>query len=98
MNNDNDNLLQIMTVNCQGLGDLNKRGDVFSVFKKKNYQVYLLQDTHFMKSDENLIQTQLDQQNYLLLSFRPNSSDVAILFNKKSEFNVHKHINDINGT
>ena len=96
MNNDNDNLLQIMTVNCQGLGDLNKRGDVFSVFKKKNYQVYFLQDTHFIKSDENLIQTQWGQQIYFS-SFRPNSRGVAILFNNKCEFSVNNHISDING-
>ena len=57
--NDKDNLLQIIKVNCQNLGNIIKRsrGDFFSVFKKKNYQVFFLQNTHFTKRDESLIQT-----------------------------------------
>ena len=52
------NQLKILTVNCQGLGDTNKRRDVLKNLKNKNYNIYFIQDTHFTDKDENMIKTQ----------------------------------------
>lgn len=41
--------LKVLTVNCQGLGDPNKRRDVFKILKTKNYNIY------FIQGYENLI-------------------------------------------
>ena len=70
----------------------------FPVFKKKNYQVFSFRTPTLQKVMRawSLIQTQWGQQIYLS-SLRPNSSDVAILFNNKCQFNVHNKISDING-
>lgn len=37
--------LKILTANCQGLGDPNKRKDVFKILKTKKYNIYFIQDT-----------------------------------------------------
>lgn len=55
---DKENQLKILNVNCQGLGETNKRKDVLNHLKAKNYNVYFIQDTHFVNTNENLIQTQ----------------------------------------
>ena len=39
--------LNILTVNCQGIGLLPKRRDVLNYLKGKGCQIYCLQDTHF---------------------------------------------------
>ena len=45
----------MLTVNCHGLGDSKKRQNVFMYLKAKNYNIYFLQDIHFTKQDENII-------------------------------------------
>ena len=42
-----DNILQIVSYNCQGLNSVEKRRDVFNYLKSKNGNIYCLQDTHF---------------------------------------------------
>ena len=44
-----------LTVNCQGLGNIEKRKDVFHFLKSKNYNIYCLQDTHFTSEIESSI-------------------------------------------
>lgn len=53
-----ENKLKVLTVNCQGLNDFNKRKDVFRNLRMKNYNIYFLQDTHFNEKEEILIQSQ----------------------------------------
>lgn len=45
---------KVFTFNCQGLWDVNKRKAFFNILKSKNCNIYLLQDTHFTKKDENI--------------------------------------------
>ena len=47
--------INILSVNCQGLGNKNKCLDIFSYLKQKNYNIYCLQDTHFTAENENNI-------------------------------------------
>ena len=50
-----ENLLKIITLNCQGLNDFNERKDVLSNLRMKSYDIYVLQDTHFNESEEKFI-------------------------------------------
>ena len=45
-------------MNCQGLGGLSKRKDVFNYLKQKKYSIYCLQDTHFTHKEEKYIRAQ----------------------------------------
>lgn len=88
--------LKVLTVNCQGLGDPNKRRDVFKILKTKNYNIYFIQDTHFIQEDENLIQTQWGYKAFFS-SYKSNSRGVAILFNNNCEITIHEQYRDDNG-
>ena len=47
--------LKILSVNCQGLGSMEKRLDLFNYLKQKQCQIYCLQDTHTTKTSENFL-------------------------------------------
>ena len=47
--------VRILSVNCQGLGNIVKRTDVFNYLKKKQCNIYCLQDTHFTCENEKSI-------------------------------------------
>ena len=91
-----NNQLKILTVNCQGLGDKNKRRDVLNYLKGKKYNVYFLQDTHFMEKDENMIRTQWGYKAFFS-SFKSNSRGVAILFNNNCEVKIYNEFKDNEG-
>lgn len=88
--------LKVNTINCQGLGDISKRRDIFNYLKKKNFNVYFLQDTHFTPNDEKFIQTQWGYKAYFS-SFKSNSRGVAILFNNNFEFCILNELYDEGG-
>lgn len=92
----NEKCLRILTVNCQGLGDIKKRRNVFKLLKNKNDHIYFLQDTHFLEKDENFIQTQWGCKAFFN-SFKSNSRGVAILFNNNFEFKINKICKDSSG-
>ena len=52
-----DNQVTIFSMNCQGLGDVNKRKDLFNFLKQKKYSIYFLQDTHFTEKEEKYIRS-----------------------------------------
>ena len=88
--------IEIISVNCQGLHDKNKRFDVLSYLKNMNYDIYCLQDTHFTEKLENEIQN-FWGSNCLFSSYNSNSRGVAILFNKNLDYKILKHKIDSNG-
>ena len=47
--------LIISSLNCQGLGNLQKQRDVFHYLKQKGHSIYCLQDTHFDKKIEKYV-------------------------------------------
>nr|XP_034320385.1 uncharacterized protein LOC105331900 isoform X1 [Crassostrea gigas] len=96
INKHQENLLKILTVNCQGLGDGNKRKDVFQTLRNKNYHTYFLQDTHFTEKEENMIKSQWGYKAFFS-SFKSNSRGVAILFNNNCELEVQKTFKDDSG-
>jgi len=88
--------VRIASVNCRGLGDVNKRRDVFHYLREKNFSIYLLQDTHFSPSMEQCIKNEWGYDS-LFASFNTNSRGVAILFKNNFEYKLIKVVKDING-
>ena len=89
-------MITISSLNCQGLGNMYKRRDVFHYLKQKSYSIFCLQDTHFDKKLENYIQSEWGYKCYFA-SYRTNSRGVAILFNNNFEFKVNKVERDEGG-
>ena len=56
--------VRILSVNCQGLGNIVKRTDVFNYLKKKQCNIYCLQDTHFTCENEKSIRSSWDYECY----------------------------------
>ena len=77
----------LFSVNCQGLGNRQKRKDVFHYLRNKKYSIYFLQDTHFEPKIENFISAEWGYESYFS-SYSSNSRGVAILFNNNFEFKV----------
>ena len=89
--------LNILSVNCQGIGLLPKRIDVLNYLKGKGCQIYCLQDTHFSPGvDEKFVRSRWNSDCYFS-SYKSNARGTAILFAKKFEYKVHKSISDPNG-
>lgn len=91
-----ENKLKVLTLNCQGLNDFNKRKDVFKNLRMKNYNIYFLQDTHFNEKEEILIQSQWGSKAFFN-SYKTNSRGVAILLNNNFEYKVHNVHKDNSG-
>lgn len=75
-----DNQLKIASVNVRGLGNSQKRRDVFNYLRDLNASLYLLQDTHFIPENEFMIKNEWGLEA-IFASFSSNSRGVAILFN-----------------
>ena len=79
----------MLTLNCQGLGDSEKRKDVLNYLKCKQFDIYCLQDTHFTYDSEPYIESQW-RYTFLFNSFTSNSRGVTILFNNTFEYKIHR--------
>ena len=88
--------VKILTFNCQGLGSVEKRLDVFNYLKTKQCQIYCLQDIHSVKSNVSFIRTQW-KNDCIFSSGKSNSRGVAILFGNNFEHTVHNYIADEEG-
>ena len=82
-----NNILQIVSYNCQGLNSVEKLRDVFDYLKSKNCNIYCLQDTHFTKNDETAIQNQWGGE-FIFNSFVSNQRSVAILLSNNFEYKI----------
>ena len=90
------NNLNIISVNCQGLQNKQKRLDVFQYLKDKDFNIFALQDTHFTKEQEPLITTEWGYK-CIFSSFSSNARGVAFLFKNNFEFEIHNTYIDVNG-
>ena len=70
--------LRIISANCQGLRDINKRTDVLHYFAEIGPDILCLQDTHWLSEDQKLIKP-LWEGECLLNGSQTNSRGVAIL-------------------
>ena len=88
--------INILSGNVQGLGLTKKINDVFNHFKSKQYQMYCLQDVHFIKSMGNSIHKEWPY-DFLFIFGKSKSRGVAILFSNDLHFIIHNHISDPEG-
>ena len=75
--------IKILSANCQGLGNFEKRKDVFKYFRNMKASIVCLQDTHFVSSNEKIIENQWGFKAYFS-SFASNSRGVAVLLNNNN--------------
>ena len=87
LSNPMDDCVVVVSVNCQGLGNRQKRKDVFHYLRSKKYSIYFLQDTHFEPKMEIFVSAEWGYESYFS-SYSSNSRGVAILFNNNFEFKV----------
>ena len=80
--------LIISSLNYHGLGNLQKRRDVFHYLKRKGHSIYCLQDTHFDKKIDKHVTTEWGYKTFA--SYKPNSRGVAVLFNNNFEFKIRE--------
>jgi exonuclease III len=86
----------VISVNVQGLGNFQKRRDVFHYLRQKNHSIYFLQDTHFTNKEEKQIRAEWGYECYFA-SHTSQSRGVCILFNNNFDFKINNIIKDKNG-
>ena len=94
--NNNRHDISIMSMNCRGLADAQKRRDVMHYLKKKKHSIFCLQDVHFDKELEKKVQIEWGLDCHFC-SFKTNARGVAILFNNNFDYKVHNSKTDENG-
>ena len=76
-----------MSLNCRGLGSLEKRRDVLNYIKQKQFSIYFLQDTHFTENDYEQIRAFWGYNIYISPG-RSDARGTAILLNNNFEHHV----------
>ena len=91
--------ITISSYNCSGLSNPTKRHTVFSWLKDKNHQLYFLQETHSLPSDEDKWRKEWDGSIIFCHGSR-RSKGLMILFKKQLDFtiistHIHAHSRSI---
>ena len=86
--------LKIISFNANGLGNHEKRKDVFDYLRNKKFDIILLQETHFKSSSENFIKSCWGYDSYVV-GETTNKGGVAILLNNTFEFKVYNCVKGI---
>ena len=89
--------IEVLSVNCQGLQDMQKRHSVLIYLEKLGTGIFCLQDTHWLDSDIPSIK-QIWKGDCLLNGKNSNSSSVAILFTGNFEYKIVSTFVDDNET
>ncbi len=88
--------IQIVSMNCRGLGDKHKRTDVLNYLRKKNFSIICLQDTHINNKMKDIFRAEWGYEA-LICPYQSNSRGVAILFRDNFEYKVNKYKIDKRG-
>ena len=81
--------LKIASLNVQGLGDKGKRRAVLNYLKNLKYNIYCLQDTHFVDNNVSYIYSQWGYTCYFS-NHNSQSRGVAIMINNNFDFKFKK--------
>ena len=76
------NKINVGSLNVRGLGNLNKRKELFNFVKQQNLDIISLQETHFTKEDEKITENMWGGTIYNSYG-STQSAGVAILINSK---------------
>ena len=91
-----DNSIKVLSVNCQGLQNQQKRVDVLHYIKEMNANIICLQDTHWTKADISSIKAIWGNTCYIH-GKRSNARGVAILIKDNFEYEVLASNFDVDG-
>ena len=91
-----ENNIRVLSANCQGLRNLDKRIDVLSYFKERNANIVCLQDTHLTEKDARDIKSIWGSDVYIC-GDRTTSRGIAILLNNNFEYEILSQKKDKNG-
>ena len=78
--------VKVLSANCQGLRNIQKRADVLRFFKERQASIVCLQDTHLLESDSESVKT-IWHKSYLH-DTKTNSRGVGALFNNNFDYKV----------
>lgn len=81
--------IKFISANCRGLGDKNKRLDVFDYMKSKNYSIVCLQDIHIAPGMEDIVRTEWGYEA-VICPYRSNARGIGIFFNNNFEYSIKK--------
>ena len=89
-------MLNIVSLNCRGLADRQKRQDIFSYIRDNKYDIALLQDIH---CDKRVKELAIDEWGYKMVCspFTTQSRGTAILLDNTFEFEIIKDTCDVSG-
>ena len=82
----------MLSANCQGLRNIQKRADVLRFFKETQASIVCLQDTHLLESDSESVKT-IWHESYLH-GTKTNSRGVGVLFNNNFDYKVVQIVKD----
>ena len=82
-------------MNVQGLADKSKRKDVINFFKSKNFSICMMQDPHFVPSEEKYIRSQWGY-NCFFSCHNSQSRGVATFINNTFDCTVNSTETDTN--
>ena len=88
--------LIISTFNVNGLGNIQKKRDVFNFLREKKHDIYLLQETHIKESEEKYVRALWGYELWVSGN-STNQNGVAILFNSTFEYKILNVTKDPNG-
>ena len=91
-----DNCIRVLSANCQGLQNKQKRVDVLQYLRETNANIICLQDTHWTKADIPSIKSIWGNTCYIH-GKRSNARGVAILITDNFEYEVLESNFDVNG-
>lgn len=88
--------LKVITMNCRGLRDIDKRRDVFNYLRAMRGNIYCLQDTHLKESESDMIRAQWGYTCFLS-GQRSDARGTAVLMNNNFEFKVQEFLPSVDG-
>ena len=91
-----DSKLKVISVNCRGLGNSQKRKDVLNYLSGKHADICCLLDTHFVLEMESFVKSEWGGSCFFA-NKSSNARGVAILFDKKFQCEVKRIVCDKNG-
>ena len=90
-----NNKIKIVSANCRGLAQKQKRKEVLNLWRKKNYSIICLQDIHIDERTEDIMRNEWGL-DCIIAPFKSNARGVAILFNNNCEKEIHAYNKDEN--
>ena len=88
--------LKLISMNCRGLRDIDKRKDVFNYLRQKDANIVCLQDTHILTSETNLVRAQWGYE-CILSGSRRDARGVGIFFRNNFHYKLITDRSDRDG-